>query len=142
MFALVTVELVVGVLIGLLIGALAYVWLRRKWISSGHPLMLCAIRTHRRPRWRLGLVRIDDERLCWFTVVGPSPLPEWWVLRHDLDLDTPRPLTEAIPGLAEAVAVSGTGAGQAVELALAPSDYMAVRAWMESSPPGFNVDVA
>lgn len=142
MSALITVELVVGVLLGLVIGALLYVWIRRRWISSGHALVICAIRTTRRPRWRLGLMRIGDDRLAWFSVVGPSPFPEASWARHDLDLGVPLPLTDAIPGLTDPVRVAGTGAGEPVELALSPSDYMAVRAWLESSPPGFNVNIA
>lgn len=142
MSAQITAELIVGVLIGIVLAALLFVWLRRRWISGGHALVICAIRNNRRPRWRLGLLRIGDDRLAWFSVVGPSPFPEWSWARHDLQLGTPRPLTEAIPGLTDPVCVVGTSASDAVELAFSPSDYMAVRSWLESSPPGFNVNVA
>ena len=45
-----------------------------------------------------------------------------------------------IPGIPGAVMVD-TGRHH-TELALSPPSYTAVRAWHESSPPGFNVNVA
>ena len=47
-----------------------------------------------------------------------------------------------IPGLAEPVAVQGRAGGASCELAFVPAAYTAVRAWLESSPPGYNVNVA
>lgn len=142
MSALVAVELVVGILIGAIVAPLLYVWIRRRWISSGRALIVCAIRTARRPRWRLGLLRIGEDRLAWFSVVGPSPFPESSWSRHDLELEAPHPLQENVPGLNNALSVAGHGPGGAINLALSAADYTALRAWLESSPPGFNVDVA
>ena len=38
--------------------------------------------------------------------------------------------------------VSGISANSDYQLAMSPAAYTALRAWLESSPPGFNVNVA
>jgi len=142
MTTIVAIELVLVVALALLVAAIVFVWLRRRYISGGKPLMLCAISTGDR-RWRLGLARIAGDRLDWFSVVGPSLRPERAWVRHDLDLGAPRRLGEAVPGLpSDAVCVTGHSRSDDYELALSPAAYTSLRAWLESSPPGFNVNVA
>ena len=104
--------------------------------------MLCALRTDPSSRWRLGLARLGAQRFEWFSIVGPSLRPEVSWLRGQVDLGIPTPLADPIPGLAEPVSVTGRAAGQSYEFAFVPAAYTAVRAWLESSPPGFNVNVA
>ncbi|KGN39312.1 DUF2550 domain-containing protein [Knoellia subterranea] len=137
-----TIELVLVVALALVVASIVFVWLRRRWISGGQPLMICAINTGDR-RWRLGLARIAGDRLDWFSVVGPSFRPDHSWLRHDLDFGAPRRLDEAVPGLpGDAVCVSGRSRSGDYELAMSPAAYTSLRAWLESSPPGFNVNVA
>lgn len=138
-----TVELVLAVAVALMVAFIVYIWLRRRYISSGKPLMLCAISTAEHSRWRLGLARISGDRLDWFSVVGPSPRPGHSWVRHDLDLGAPQRLSETVPGLPpDAVCVTGRSRSLDYELALSPAAYTALRAWLESSPPGYNVNVA
>ena len=59
-----------------------------------------------------------------------------------LDFGAAAPLRDPIPGLADPVAVLARGGGQTCEFAFVPAAYTAVRAWLESSPPGYNVHVA
>lgn len=142
MTPLVTVELVLAVVVGVLLLSLLFVWLRRRWISGGNPLMICAVSTGQ-SRWRLGLARIAGDSFDWFSVVGPSLSPEHSWTRHELDLGAPAPLADPVPGLPpDAVSVRGISANSDYELALSPAAYTALRAWLESSPPGFNVNVA
>lgn len=142
MTPLLTAELVLAVVVGAVLLSLLYVWLRRRWISGGKPLMLCAVSTGRH-RWRLGLARIAGDNLDWFSVVGPSLNPEHSWMRHELDLGAPKPLADPVPGLpVDAVSVSGISANSDYQLAMSPAAYTALRAWLESSPPGFNVNVA
>ncbi|MEO6789720.1 MAG: DUF2550 family protein, partial [Ornithinibacter sp.] len=116
---------------------------RRRFISGdGRPVMLCARRGGPGERWRLGLARLGSERFEWFSVVGPSLRPEVSWLRGELDFGSAQPLADPIPGLAEPVCVTGGAAGTVCEFAFAPAAYTAVRAWLESSPPGYNVNVA
>lgn len=140
MGALETVELVVVTVVLLLAGSIAFVWLRRRYLAEGRPLLFCAVRTGAQPRWRLGFVRFRGDQLEWFSVVGPRMTPEQTWVRHELDPGPPMRLDEEIPGLPEAVAVPIGHAG--TEFAVHPATYTAVRAWHESSPPGFNVNVA
>ena len=142
MTPLVTAEVVLAVVVGAVLLSLLYVWLRRRYISGGKPLMLCAVSTGHR-RWRLGLARIAGDNLDWFSVVGPSVSPEHSWMRHELDLGAPTPLADAVPGLpVDAVSVSGSSAHSDYQLAMSPAAYTALRAWLERSPPGYNVTVA
>ncbi len=143
MDALTASELVVALVVIVVVGALTFVWGRRRYISGdGRPVMLCALRNEGEARWRLGLARLGAERFEWFSIVGPSLRPEVSWLRGEVQLGSPRPTSDVIPGLAEPVSVTGTAAGRSCAFAFAPPAYTAVRAWLESSPPGFNVNVA
>jgi len=104
--------------------------------------MLCARREGVAGRWRLGLARLSSDRFEWFSIVGPSLRAEVSWLRGELDFGSAVPLTDPIPGLADPVAVQGRAGTQSCEFAFVPAAYTAVRAWLESSPPGFNVNVA
>jgi hypothetical protein len=136
-------ELVLAVVVVVLVGALTVVWVRRRLISGdGRPVMLCALRDKGGTRWRLGLARLGAQRFEWFSIVGPSLRPEISWLRGEVDLGIPTPIADPIPGLAEPVSVTGRAGGRTCEFAFVPAAYTAVRAWLESSPPGYNVNVA
>jgi len=141
MSPLVTAESVLALLAAVVLVVLAYVWLRRRYIAEGRPLMLCALRTEGDPRWRLGLARLSGASLDWFTVVGPSLRPRFSWHRYELDFGAAVPVHEPIPGLPDAVEVSGTCGPTPCGLAVPQPAYTAFRAWLESSPPGFNVNV-
>jgi hypothetical protein len=129
------------VLVG--VAALVFVWSRRRYIAGdGRPVMLCARRKTHSLRWRLGLARLGSDRFEWFSVVGPSLRPEVSWPRGRMELGAPQPLADPIPGLADRVAVMGSADGRSIEFAFVPAAYTAVRAWLESSPPGFNSNVA
>ncbi len=143
MTPLVVTELVLALVVLAAVGALTFVWARRRFISGdGRPIMLCARRDGPGSRWRLGLARLGAERFEWFSIVGPSLRPEVSWQRGELDLGTAEPLADPIPGLADPVAVRGGTTGSMCEFAFAPAAYTAIRAWLESSPPGYNVNVA
>jgi len=142
MSPLVTAEIVLAVAFALVLFAVVFVWVRRRYIAGGQPLMVCALSTPE-GRWRLGLAKIAGEELDWFSVVGPSLRPERSWARHDLDLGAPQRLADPVPGLPQdAVTVTGRSGEREYDLALSRPAYTALRAWLESSPPGFNVNVA
>jgi len=139
----VAVELVLALVVLMVVGALTFVWARRRFISGdGRPVMLCAQRPDAGGRWRLGLARLSSDRFEWFSIVGPSLRPEVSWVRGELDFGSAVPLADPIPGLADPVAVEGRAGAETCEFAFVPAAYTAVRAWLESSPPGFNVNVA
>jgi Protein of unknown function (DUF2550) len=143
MTPLVVTELVLALVVIVVIGALTFVWVRRRFISGdGRPVMLCARRESNLARWRLGLARLSSDRFEWFSIVGPSLRPEVSWGRGQLDFGSAVPLTDPIPGLADPVAVQGRAGSQTCEFAFVPAAYTAVRAWLESSPPGYNTNVA
>ncbi len=140
---LVATEIALALIVTLIVGVFLFVWARRRVISGdGRPVMLCARRSVPSGRWRLGLARLGQARFEWFSVIGPSFAPEVAWVRHDMELGVAEPLSEPIPGLNEPVHVVGSCAGQIVHFAFAPAAYTALRAWLESSPPGVNVNVA
>jgi hypothetical protein len=143
MTPLVVAELVLALVVLVLVGALTFVWAPRRYISGdGRPVMLCARREADGSRWRLGLARLSTEHFEWFSIVGPSLRPEVSWLRGQVDFGSASPLSDPIPGLADPVAVVGRAGASTCEFAFVPAAYTAVRAWLESSPPGYNVNVA
>ena len=142
MSLVVSAEIVAGVLILLVLGALLYIFVRRRLLASGAPLMLCALQAPGRRDYRLGLLRFSGGTLEWYTLVGPSPRPSRQWERPRLELGPPTAFEQPVAGLQEAVAVECRYGSESFRLALAPTAYTAMRSWLESSPPGFNVNVA
>lgn len=142
MSPIVSAEIVAGTLVLLALLVLAFVFTRRRRLASGGPLLLCAHRPAGRPQFRLGLLRLSGSTLEWFTLVGPSLRPACTWERPRLQLEAPRTPAQPVSGLPEAVEVKCHDDGDTFTLALAPAAYTAVRSWLESAPPGFNVNVA
>ncbi|WP_270888513.1 DUF2550 family protein [Pedococcus sp. 5OH_020] len=142
MSLVVSAEVVAGALVLLAVATLAYIFVRRRLLSSGAPLMLCALQAHGRSQYRLGLLRFSGSTLEWFTLVGPSPRAARTWERPRLELGPPETPPAPISGLPEAVTVECRYDPDTFALALAPAAYTAMRSWLESSPPGFNVNVA
>ena len=142
MSALISLEVVVGVLAAFLVLALVFIFVRRRLLGAGAPLMLCALQAHGRGQFRLGLLRLAGSTLEWFTVTGPSLRPSRSWQRARLELEAPARSQAAIAGLPEAIEVRCHYGTDSFALALAPAAYTAMRSWLESSPPGFNANVA
>ena len=142
MSPLISVEVLVGVLAACLVLGLGFVFVRRRLLGAGAPVMLCALQPHGRGQFRLGLLRLAGSTLEWFTVTGPSLRPSRSWERARLELDAPARSQHPIAGLPESVEVRCHYGTDSFALALAPAAYTAMRSWLESSPPGFNVNVA
>ncbi|QGN57907.1 DUF2550 family protein [Nostocoides sp. HKS02] len=142
MTLVISAEIVAGALILCALFALTFIFVRRRLLASGAPLMLCALQPHGRSQYRMGLLRFAGSSLEWFSLVGPSLRPSRTWERARLDLAAPVATDEQIAGVPDAVTVDCRYGADAFALALAPSAYTAMRSWLESSPPGFNVNVA
>ncbi len=142
--ALVSVEIVVGVLVGVVCVALAGVFIRRRVIAGGTLLTLCGLRPAEGGRWRLGLARFGSSRLEWFTLVGLTLRPRHSWDRGGLDLDAPLTLEglDRIDLLPEAVGVRCSYGDARFDLAVQPPAYTALRSWLEAAPPGSGADLA
>ena len=141
---LVSTEIVIGTLLVVAVVVLATTYLRRRFISKGQPLTLCGLRLRGSHRWRLGLIRLGDNALEWYTLGGVSLRPKHRWQRQRLMLEAPKPLTveESIPLLPDASSVACTDGVSTFVLALQGPDYTALRSWQEAAPPGYNVNVA
>jgi len=141
--ALISVEIVVGVLVGVVCVALAGVFIRRRVIAGGKLLTLCGFRRPGGGRWRLGLARFGSTRLEWFALVGLTLRPRHSWDRVGLDLDAPLTLEglDRIDLLPEAVGVRCSYGEAQFDLAVQPPAYTALRSWLEAAPPGSTSDV-
>lgn len=127
----------------ILIAWLATLWWRRRQIGAHGPVALCAVRHPGALRWRLGLLRLGDNDLAWFSVSGVTRRPSLSWPRRDLEISTPLDETVEVAGLEAPVAVTVTGTGgRLADLALDRQIYFALRSWLESAPPGRGVNVA
>lgn len=121
---------------------LVLLWLRRRTLAAHGPVSPCAVRLPGSSRWRLGLLRLGAHHLDWFSVGGLRARPTMSWAREGLEISTPSPERVSIPGLDSAVSVELSGhSGRLADLALEPKIYPAVRSWLESAPPGHNVNV-
>lgn len=141
---LLSAEVLVGAVVLLLILFLAGTFLRRRAIGRGKPLVLCAVRLPGESRWRVGMARYGSARLDWFRLGGVTVRARAQWNRSQLELGSPHALQgkDRIGLVPDAVGVPCHYHGSSFELALAPGAYTALRAWVESSPPGLNVNVA
>jgi hypothetical protein len=142
MSLVISAEMVAGALILCALLALTFIFLRRRLLASGAPLMLCALQPRGRSQYRLGLLRFAGGSLEWFSLIGPSLRPSRIWERAGLDLAAPVASADQIAGLPEAITVECRYGADEFGLAMAPAAYTAMRSWLESSPPGFNVNVA
>lgn len=122
---------------------LVLVWLRRRSLAAHGPVSPCAVQLPESSRWRLGLLRLGPDHLDWFSVGGVTTHPTMSWAREGLEISTPvAGETVSIPGLDKACSVTLTGRdGVLARLAVEPKIYPAVRSWLESAPPGHNVNV-
>lgn len=140
----IVVEMVLGIVALITLGFVLWTWIRRRRIADGGVVVVSGLATVDQPRWRLGLLRLGPRHLEWFSVAGPGLRPAHAWVRSAVDLGAPVPVSEEIPGLPGALEVKVLSETSDVEakLALQPGASKAVRAWIESSPPGYNVNVA
>lgn len=134
---LVVAELLVGVLLGLVLGFLALVFLRRRTIARGRLLTVCGLRRARAP-WRMGLMRYGSGQLEWYPLGGLTVRPKYRWKQRLLELAGPVPVTDAagLEALFDPVSVACRYQGERFELALTEPAYTALRSWAEAAPPG------
>ncbi|MGE9809164.1 DUF2550 family protein [Janibacter sp. G1551] len=142
MSPLVATEVVIAALCLLVLLVIVATLVRRRALAGHKALMPCAMRTPESRRWRLGFVRFGRGTLEWFPLAGVSLRAERTWQRPELDLGLPTEVTELVPGLPDAVSVTAQDGQGAVQLAIAPGNYTAVRSWAESAPPGHTSYVA
>lgn len=142
MSPILSAEIVLGMLLVGVVLPLTFIFIRRRVLASGPPLVLCAVRRDPSAAYSLGLLRFGGETLEFFGLFGPSLRPRRTFERGRFDLDSPSVATTQIAGIPDAVEVGCYYGTERFGMALAPGAYTAVRTWLESAPPGYNVNVA
>lgn len=140
-----TGEVLVGGCLLIVIFVLGSVFIRRRLIARGKPLTVCALREPGDAKWRFGLVRYGATGLEWFKLAGISlrPARRWERSLLEFGASQHLPVGERPEILiGGALRVDCSYRGGHFELALARAPYMALRSWLEASPPGRNVNVA
>ena len=140
---------IVAVLLVLLVLAAVALATRRFLLERSGGTVECALR---RPaetgRWRLGMLSYQRDEVYWYRALGAGFRPEQVFHRRALSVVTRRPARteEAAAVGADRVVVevatkpaadiSGSPAGEHVELAMTDQALTGFLAWLEASPPG------
>ncbi len=141
MSPLVTSEIVAGMLVLLAVSILAFIFIRRRLLAASSLLMLCGLRAHGAKSTGSGSCGSRGPP----RVVhpgGPLDAPPGVWERARLEPEAPGKAHEVISGMPDAVEVTCHYGTDVFQLALSLAAYTAMRSWLESAPPGFNVNVA
>lgn len=134
---LVSVELAVGILLGLGLAFVALVFLRRRLIARGRVLTMCGLRKAS-TGWRMGLVRYGVGQLEWYALGGLTIKPKYRWEQRVLELGSPVTvgLGDGLDVLTDPIAVTCRHQGDSFQLAVSEAAYTALRSWLEAAPPG------
>ncbi|MFT3862564.1 DUF2550 domain-containing protein [Micropruina sp.] len=121
--------------------AVAWLWLRRRWLSRAGATFSCSLR--RRPstpssRWVLGVARYRDHELEWFPSFSLSLWPDLCFDRGEVRAGEQRLPTPAEAGLLlDSQRILGLdGPSGDVELAMETDSLTGLLSWLEAAPPG------
>lgn len=135
----------VGLAAALLLAAVGFLFVRRRWIGRTGSTFECSVRTRVPPRgvttargWILGVGRHTGDSLEWFRTFSFMPRPKY-VFSRSMTVQSRRS-----PQGPEAFALyAGHGVlevaladGRFVELAMSDSASTGFLAWIEAAPPG------
>ena len=87
-----SVEVVVGIVVAVVVGYFLAVILRRRAISRGRLLAMCAYAREGTHGWRNGFIRFGEGDVEWYPMGGISVRPKHAWSRRSLDLGTPVPV--------------------------------------------------
>jgi Protein of unknown function (DUF2550) len=143
---LIPLEVVVAVLVVtamLLIGVVS----RRRFLTRGVGAFDCSLRMGEHSfgkGWRLGVARYESDRIDWYRVFSVSPRAGASLVRAELDVQERRSPSgqETFAVLAGSIIARCQYRGELVELAMTEQAYTGFSSWLESAPPGQNVNVA
>lgn len=134
-------ELVLIILAALLVLAVSWLWLRRRWLSRAGGTFACSLRrdlSAPSSRWVLGVARYRDRELQWFPAFSLSLWP-----RQRFDRTLVRAGEQRLPSRVEAdllydeqriLSLDGPPGG--VELAMTAGSLTGLLSWLEAAPPG------
>jgi hypothetical protein len=137
---------VVGAVLGLLVLLVALFVLRRVLLSRRLGAFDCSLRSlsGRGSGWSLGVAHYRTSSLDWYRIFAVSLRPTRSLERSSLVvLERRAPVgSEAYAVLPDALIVRCQAAQSTLELAMSEAAYTGFASWLESAPPGHQVDVA
>ncbi|MDO4784888.1 MAG: DUF2550 domain-containing protein [Propionibacteriaceae bacterium] len=128
------------VLVALLVAPLAYLYARRRWLSSRGGVFDCGMRLRLdRPGWMLGLARYEGDALEWYRVFSMSPRPKLVARRGEIEMMKRRQPTDvealALYDSSEVVQLRIVNQEtRQVELAMTTDSMMGMLSWLEAGP--------
>ena len=135
-----TVEVVLIIVFAVLVIAVSWIWLRRRWLSRAGGTFACSYRGSRTAgaRWVLGVARYRDHELQWFPAFSLSLWPSRRFDRADVRAGEQRlpDADEAVDLFHEQRILGLEGPRDDVELAMAPDSMTGLLSWLEAAPPG------
>ncbi|HEX2704911.1 MAG TPA: DUF2550 family protein [Candidatus Lustribacter sp.] len=143
-FALVSAEVVIGCAVVLVALFLAWTFVRRSVICRGRTVLVCGWRGADVSVWQAGLLGLEGEQLEWFPLSGVRIRPRFCWDRTGLEVDVPRPVpsTTGLGIDGSAFALTCRYGDTRFDITLDDPSYTALRSWLDSVPPGYNVNVA
>ncbi|MCI2239310.1 DUF2550 domain-containing protein [Paenibacillus sp. TRM 82003] len=123
---------------------LVLVLVRRRRLTGRLGTFDCSVRHPSSRRWALGVARYETDRLDWYRTFSLSPRPSCSFARGALDVTRRRDADgqERLAVQPGAIVVECRHRGAALELAMSSDAYTGFASWLESAPPGQNVNVA
>ena len=124
----------------LALASVAWVYLRRRWLSRTGGTFACSLRPQFAPvdRWVLGVARYREHQLQWYPAFS---LSLWPSRRFDRDSvrageqRRPQPDEAGLLFDAQRIVALQAPSGE-VELAMAADSMTGLLSWLEAGPPG------
>ncbi|WP_323132340.1 DUF2550 domain-containing protein [Kineococcus indalonis] len=128
----------------LVLVCLVLVVVRRRRLTGRLGTFDCSVRQPGTRRWSLGVARYETDRLDWYRTFSLSPRPSRSFARGALDVTRRRDAEghERLAVQPDALVVECRHSGEQLELAMSTDAYTGFASWLESAPPGQNVNVA
>ncbi|MDN5570799.1 MAG: DUF2550 domain-containing protein [Propionibacteriaceae bacterium] len=125
----------------LLLFPIAWLFARRRWLSSRGRVFDCALHQGSRGHgsgWMLGTARYLGDRLEWYRTYSLSIRPGVVLHRADVELGDSRAVTprEALDLFADSLVVELAGSHVGIQLAMDRAHLTAFRSWAEAGAPG------
>ena len=142
--ALTVLEAVLAAIVLGLLLALLLTYARRQAITRGRAVFLCGLREKGDAKFQQGLASLDGGALAWFRLNGVSvrSTRRWDRPRLEFSGASPISAPELASILSRPLLVRCQYENETFDLALGDASYTALRSWVESMPPGHNVNVA
>ena len=137
-------ELLLVIIILAVLIPIAWLTLRRRWLSRQGGMFDCSVRltaTTPGTGWVLGVARYSGENLQWFRTFSLSFRPRLTFLRAETRAGSqrrPTPVESVLLFDDQQIVELVSTHGRSWEVAMAPGSLTGLLSWLEASPPGMS----